>query len=151
MPFSVAKQGGRIRCVLPVFFRIDSLAQSAFAVGIGIPTLDEVADGNPDKGNHNIGDPKRPHAAVVEQENGGQKKKSDQNRVMQVQTVFSSAQDAADQADQREKDKEGQRHQGDRVEAEEEDRRAQKSGQGDDGAVHQFLWIFHKQRVLLPD
>ena len=30
------------------FFRIDSLAQSAFA-GIGIPTLDEVADGNPIK------------------------------------------------------------------------------------------------------
>lgn len=58
----------------PVFFRIDSLAQSAFAVGIGIPTLDEVADGNPDKGNHNIGDPKRPHAAVVEQEKWWAKK-----------------------------------------------------------------------------
>lgn len=135
----------------PCFFRIDSLAQSAFAVGVGISALDKIADGNPNEGNHNIGDPKRPHAAVVEQENGGQKKKSDQNRVMQVQTVFLSAQDAADQAKQREKDKEGQRHQGDRVEAEEQDRRTQKSGQGDDGAVHQFLWIFHKQRVLLPD
>ena len=55
---------------LPCFFRIDSLAQSALAVGVGISALDKIADGNPNEGNHNVSDPKRPYAAVVKQEDG---------------------------------------------------------------------------------
>ena len=129
---------------------LSGVFEPAVFLAVGVAALDKVPDRDPDKGGQGVDQPQRPDAQIKEEKHRGDKQHGGQRRIVQLQAVFPPAQDAADQAQQREADEQNHRQKVHRADGIGNHRHGDKERQGQDRAVDQNFWVlhFHKRDSL---